>query len=71
MTPEQIADWAAKNGFPRDEKIFKNALIEFIKNVELPKDCTTCKYQEVSKYANPCYSCSDYSQFIGNEPNRN
>jgi len=32
-------------------------------NIVKIEDCTTCKYQGVSKYVEPCYGCRDHDTY--------
>lgn len=63
MTPEQIADWVINNKETTDIKLFKSVLIDYINNVDFETNCSTCKFQTVSKYIEPCYGCDEYSNF--------
>ena len=69
MKAEEIAQWVIDNRYPKSEQEkvsdfeMYHFIITSINSVELETNCSTCKYQEVSKYVVPCYGCNDFSNF--------
>lgn len=71
-TPNEIAQWVIDNRYPKgkNQKISDAEMYhELIINIEKLYNkspvirCTTCKYDQLSKLAEPCYLCIKHSHY--------
>jgi len=69
-TSKEIAQYVIDNRYPKseNEKVsdveMYHELVESIEKLCTQThtiDCSTCKHKDISKYVEPCYGCSDYS----------